>query len=149
MPKVGMKLTYFPGFASDFKEEYNVSLNPDSSNSLVLESSKANGYIYFESDARITMAVDQSDWILLNFAYPLIEGKQTKDFYFDDNWDEVYDSVNVESTSSVITTKAGTFRNVVIMRYSNGAAYFLAPGYGVIKAVDLHGKTVMELISVK
>lgn len=149
LPKTGLKLTYSPGFASDYSEEYTVIKNPDSLDSKILSSSKSNGYIYFESKDRITLAVDNSDWILFDFEYPFVEGQQTKDYSYDENWQEVYDSVKVESTSSVITVKAGTFKDVIIMRYTNGAAYFLAPGYGVIKAVNSNGKTVMELVSVK
>ena len=79
----------------------------------------------------------------------MIEGKQTKSFYLDDDWEEIFEYVNVKSTTSTVTVKAGTFKNVVIIQYPSGGVYYFAPGYGVIKAVDPDGKIVTELISTK
>ncbi|MBO0589495.1 hypothetical protein [Sporosarcina sp. E16_8] len=150
-PKIGLNLTYYPNFTDDSQRRFTVSNESSGGKkyiSLIYGNSFTGGYSYTESSRRISMGVNETDWVLFDFAYPMIQGKQTKSFYLDEDWDEVFEYVHVKSTTSTVTVKAGTFKNVVIIKYSNGGTYYFAPGYGVIKAVDPDGKIVTELISI-
>lgn len=151
-PKVGLKLTYFPTFTDKTQKDYVVekeSSGDQSYISLNYKGSITGGYSYQESSDGISMGANETDWIFFDLAYPMIEGKQTKYYYYTEDWEQAYDYVNVESTTSTVTVKAGTFKNVVIIRYSGGGTYYFAPGYGVIKVVDSNGKITTELISVQ
>lgn len=150
-PKVGLKLTYYPNFIDKSKQTFIVTKSSTDPKSYTKLTSVNNGYeyIYAENSSGISFGMDESDFILFNFTYPFIEGKETIHSYFTDDWEEAVDYLDVESTTSTVTVKAGTFKNVVIIRYSNGAAEYLAPGYGIIKTVDSYGKIVTELISVQ
>ncbi|WP_301107718.1 hypothetical protein [Sporosarcina sp.] len=57
--------------------------------------------------------------------------------------------VLVESTTKTIKVKGGTFRNVIIFRYPNGAREYLAKGIVIIKSTDSKGTAYTELVSVK
>ena len=151
-PKVGLKLTYYPTFTDNSQREYTVTKESDGNKEYISLNYKGNfsgGYSYQESSSRIMLGVNETDWFLFDLAYPMVEGKQTKSYYIGENWEEYFEYVNVESTTSTVTVKAGTFKNVVIIRYSTGAADYFAPGYGIIKTVDPDGKIVTELISVQ
>lgn len=151
-PKLGLNLTYYPSITEASKRKFTVSKGyPGSEKSISLhyQNSFTGGYSYTESSKRISMGVNETDWFLFDLAYPMIEGKQTKSFYLDDDWEEIFEYVNVKSTTSTVTVKAGTFKNVVIIQYPSGGIYYFAPGYGVIKAVDPDGKITTELISIQ
>ena len=57
--------------------------------------------------------------------------------------------VSVESTTETVTVKAGTFKDVVILRYPSGSRVYFAKGIGILKIEDKHGKIYSELVSVK
>ncbi|WP_313892947.1 hypothetical protein [Psychrobacillus sp.] len=149
-PKAGLQLTYFPNLIDKSQKTFVATKEPGSAHiSLNFNGSIVGGYTYVESNNRFTMGVNETDWTLFDFGYPMTEGKQTKEYYLTDDWEQAFNYINVESTTSTITVKAGTFKNVVIIRSSGGAAFYFAPGYGVIKVVGSDGKVLTELISVQ
>ena len=90
------------------------------------------------------MGVSSSDFIFINSPYPLEQGTYfTQSDYYDD------ESVFVESTTKTITVKAGTFRNVVILRFWDGSREYLAKGIGIIKSTNGNGDVITELESIK
>ena len=54
----------------------------------------------------------------------------------------------VESTTKTVKVKAGTFKNVLILKFPNGIRYYLAKGVGVIKVGYPNGSPT-ELVSIK
>lgn len=147
-PKEGLILTYEPSFLVDEKETFYVEkedeytylynrkspLYPDLSN-----------FTYIEDRQRLLMGVSSSDFIFVNVPYPLKQGATTidsSDMYEDQK-------VLVESTTKTVTVKAGTFKNVVILRYPDGFREYFAKGIGIIKSTDENGTIFTELVSVK
>lgn len=144
-PKKGMKLTYSPTFTPKGHNEFTTTANSYGGTGVSLEHDGIiGGYSYWEDKKRFGMFVNETDWVLFDFEYPFIEGKKAKEYYID-NYQYVYKYVDVVSTTSTVTVKAGTFNNVVIIRSSNSKYYF-APGYGVIKIEDSKGKITTELV---
>ena len=91
------------------------------------------------------MGVSSSDFIFVNVPYPLKQGAYTVDssMMFEDQ------KVLIESTTKTITVKAGTFKNVVILRYPDRSREYFAKGIGILKSTDKNGKIFTELVSVK
>lgn len=153
-PKTGMKLVYSPSFTENTQNEFTVS---DSYNSeyditeafLMKKGDSLNSFTYIERKNRLAFGVSHTDWVILDLALPLIEGKQTKEYYLTEDNDEAFYNVNVESTTSTVKVKAGTFQNVVVVRINNGDRYYIAPGIGIIKLVDKKGVVKAELLSFK
>lgn len=147
-PKAGLILTYAPSFLEEEKETFTVekdneytylynkksSLYPDLSN-----------FTYIEDGKRLLMGVSSSDHIFINVPYPLKQGAYTTDssLMFEEQ------KVLVESTTKTVTVKAGTFQNVLILRYPSGSRVYFAKGIGILKIVDKNGKIFTELVSVK
>lgn len=153
-PKTGMKLVYSPSFTENTQKEFttNTSLNPEyniTQANLMYNGASISGFTYIERKERLVFGVSHSDNIFLNIAFPLTEGKQTKEYYSTDADSEGFYNVNVESTTSTVKVKAGTFQNVVVVRVNNGDTYYLAPGVGIIKIVDKNGAIKVELLSFK
>ena len=151
-PKIGLNLTYYPSFTEASKRKFTVSKgysDSEKSRSLNYKNDSIGGFAYIESNKRIMMGVNESDVIFYDLAYPMIEGKQTKSFYYDENGEETFEYVNVKSTTSTFTVKAGTFKNVVIIQHPSGALSYFAPGYGILKEIDSNGKILSELFSIK
>ncbi|WP_239431911.1 SH3 domain-containing protein [Sporosarcina sp. ACRSL] len=147
-PKEGLILTYKPSFLDEKKETFHVAkeneytylynkkspLFPDLSN-----------FTYVEDGKRLLMGVSSSDFIFVNVPYPLKQGAYTIDssMMLEDQ------KVLVESTTKTVTVKAGTFENVVILRFPDGSREYLAKGIGIIKSTDSNGKIYTELVSVQ
>lgn len=153
-PKAGMKLVYSPSFTGNTKKEFttNTSFNTEygiTNASLIYKDNPIDGFTYLERKDRLVFGVSHTDWILLDIAYPLTEGKQTKEYYITDDNKQAFYNVNVESTTSTVKVKAGTFQNVVVVRVNNGDTYYIAPGIGIIKLVDKKGALKAELLSFK
>ncbi|MFJ8234200.1 SH3 domain-containing protein [Ureibacillus sp. NPDC094379] len=147
-PKEGLVLTYKPSFLNDQKEtfivekdgEYSYLYNPDSP----LYPHMPN-FTYIENKKQILVGVANSDFIFIIADYPLKHGQYTKDYsqYSGER------KVLVESTTKTIKVKAGTFKNVVILRFPDGSREYLARGIGIIKSTNKNGDTITELVSVK
>lgn len=153
-PKAGMKLVYSPSFTENTQKEFTTNTSYDSVNditkaSLIYKGNPIDGFTYIELKDRLAFGVSHTDWILFDIAYPLIEGKQTKEYYTTGADSESFYNINVESTTSTVRVKAGTFQNVVVVRSKNGDTYYLAPGIGIIKLVDKNGTLKAELLSFK
>ncbi|TQR14714.1 hypothetical protein [Psychrobacillus soli] len=153
-PKAGMKLVYSPSFTEHTQKEFTTNTSYDSINDitkalLIYKGNSIDGFTYIELKDRLVFGVSHTDWILLDIAYPLTEGKQTKEYYTTGADSEGFYHVNVESTTSTVKVKAGTFQNVVVVRVNNGDTYYLAPGIGIIKLVDKNGTLKAELLSFK
>lgn len=147
-PKEGLMLTYEPSFLEDKRETFYVekedeytflynkksALYPDLSN-----------FTYIEDGKRLLMGVSSSDFIFVNVPYPLEQG----DYTIDSSMMFEEQKVLVESTTKTITVKAGTFQNVVILRYPDGSREYFAKGIGILKSTDQNGKVFTELVSVK
>jgi uncharacterized protein YgiM (DUF1202 family) len=147
-PKEGLILTYQPSFLEEERETFTVEkddeytflynkkspLYPDLSN-----------FTYIEDKKRLLMGVSSSDFIFVNVPYPLKQGATTIDssLMFEEQ------KVLVESTTKTITVKAGTFKNVVILRYPSGSKVYFAKGIGVLKITGKNGEIFSELVSVK
>ena len=58
------------------------------------------------------------------------------------------DQITIESTTSTVTVEAGTFKNVVILKFPNGIRYYLAKGVGIIRIGFPDGEAT-ELLSIK
>ncbi|WP_153721138.1 SH3 domain-containing protein [Sporosarcina cascadiensis] len=136
-PVDGLILTYTPSFWDDERETFHVKKNGrltelyNKSSPLYPDSS----YLYSEGRNELMMGVNNSDVIFVDVAYPLKQGTYTTG------------RVLVESTTKTIKVKAGSFRNVVILRHPNGAREYLAKGIGIIKSVNGSGQTITELAS--
>lgn len=144
-PVNGLTLTYSPSFFDDTKENFVVkkdgeftflfnkgdTLYPDYSS-----------YTYIEDKNRLMIGVSDSDVIFVDVLYPLKQGTYAKSAY--DN-----SKVLVESTTKTIKVKAGTFKNVVILRHKDGSREYIAKGIGIIKSTNNKGTIITELVSVK
>lgn len=71
--------------------------------------------------------------------YPLYKGKR-----FEDGWDSWK---TIISTDLTLTTKAGTFHNVVVVKGEYGVMTYFAPNHGVIKTTQ-YGEVLMEVVSI-
>ena len=77
-------------------------------------------------------------YFYVEFEYPVNVGNK----YDDWSSGKTYTIISVDR---VVTTKAGTFHNVIEQRASNGVTYYYAPNIGLIKTVE-NGKTYAELV---
>ncbi|WP_303969098.1 SH3 domain-containing protein [Sporosarcina ureae] len=144
-PVSGLTLTYSPSFFDDTKESFVVkkdgeftflfnigdTLYPDYSS-----------YTYIEDKNRLMIGVSDSDVIFVDVLYPLKQGTYAKSAYDDSK-------VLVESTTKTIKVKAGTFKNVVILRHKDGSREYIAKGIGIIKSTNNKGTIITELVSYK
>lgn len=154
-PKAGMKLTYSPSFTESTKREFITKVENEfgaTRTLLTIPGQDIGGYVYneysYEGVSAIGFGVNHTDWGLFTVDYPLIEGKQTKETDYDGN-ERLLHNINVISTTSTVTVKAGTFQNVVIFKTYAGHTYYLAPGVGIIKMIGRDGSLDAELISFK
>ncbi|SES46259.1 hypothetical protein [Psychrobacillus sp. OK032] len=153
-PKAGLKLVYSPSFTGNTQKEFTTTTSYNSeygitTASIIFKDNPIDGFTYLETKDSLVFGVSHTDWILLDIAYPLTEGKQTKEYYQIGVDSEGFYNVNVESTTSTVKVKAGTFQNVVVVRVNNGDTYYLAPGIGIIKLIDKNGVIKAELLSFK
>ena len=147
-PKEGLILTYEPSFLEKKKETFYVEKEDEYT---YLYNKKSHLYphlsnfTYIEDGKRLLMGVSSSDFIFVNVPYPLKQGAYTLDssMMFEEQ------KVLIESTTKTITVKAGTFKNVVILRYPGGSRVYFAKGIGILKGTDKNGKIFTELVSVK
>ncbi|WP_153732109.1 SH3 domain-containing protein [Sporosarcina obsidiansis] len=146
-PVDGLILTYAPSILEDKKETFYVEKEDEFTYLYNRKSPlypELSNFTYMEDNNRLMMGVSSSDFIFVNVPYPLKQGTYvTQMDYFSE------EQVLVESTTKTITVKAGTFRNVVILRYSNGSRAYFAKGIGLIKITAGNGKVTTELVSVK
>ncbi len=106
-----------------------------------------------DSTEHIMFASVYSD-TLNSYKYPMKEGSHTLEYVYAGSGSgglEVIEKTKilVESTSKTIKVKAGTFKNVVILKYPDNSRLYFVKGIGLIKQTDAKGKTVMELVSIK
>ncbi|ARK20942.1 hypothetical protein [Sporosarcina ureae] len=78
--------------------------------------------------------------------YPLLQGSYAESF---SPYGYVPNDILVESTTKTIRVKAGSFKNVIILREPDGSRHYLAKGIGVIKSTSSNGKVITELATVK
>lgn len=148
LPKVGHSYTYEPSFENSTRKTYKALKNPYLENSVELLESEYTGYTYIESEKNFQLGVAYSDVFFFSLSYPMKEKKTTLDTDYD--YDKTTETnVSVESTSTTLIMKAGTFHNVIVLKYPNGSKLYLAKDYGVIRITDPKGKITTELISVK
>lgn len=149
MPKVNRSYTYKPSFEDAGKKTYTAYENKSIENSVELLEDDYIGYTYIEDEQQLALGVAYSDIFFFSLGYPMKEKTTITDT------DYLYDGttettpVYVESTSATVQTKAGTFRNVVVLKYPNGSKIYLAKDYGIIRITDYEGTITTELISVK
>ena len=147
LPNIGQSYTYEPSFQGPEKKTYVATKNPYFDNAVHLLEDEYTGYTYIESPKSFAMGVAYSDVFYFSLAYPM-EAKTTildTDYGVEKN---DYTDVVVVSTTETVHTKAGTFKNVVVLNYPNGSTLFLAKGYGIIKMTDYEGDISTELVAV-
>ncbi|MEK4230327.1 SH3 domain-containing protein [Solibacillus sp. FSL H8-0538] len=146
-PTVGKSYTYDPSFEENGeKTTYQASKQYG-----VTELLKADlqGYAYLESEELFEMGVANSDVFFFSYTYPMKAGSSIYDIDYSFEGNDAYTKVFVESTTHTLTTKAGTFKNVIVLKYPNDTKVYLAKGIGVIKIADKNGNAYVELVSVK
>lgn len=149
MPKVNRSYTYKPSFEDAGQKTYTATKNKSIDNSVELLEEDYIGYTYIEDQQQLSLGVAYSDIFFFSLSYPMKEKTTITDT------DYLYDGttettpVYVESTSSTVKTKAGTFRNVVVLKYPNGSKIYLAKDHGIIRITDFEGNITTELIAVK
>lgn len=148
LPKTGQHYTYEPSFQGPEKKTYIATKNPYFDNAVNLLEDEYTGYTYIESPTSFTMGDAYSDVFYFSLDYPM-HAKTTirdTDYGIEGNG---YTEVVVTSTTETVHTKAGTFKNVVVLRYPNGSTLFIAHGYGIIKITDYEGNISTELVAVE
>lgn len=149
MPKVNRSYTYKPSFEDAGPKTYTATKNKSIDNSVELLEDDYIGYTYIENQKQLSLGVAYSDIFFFSLSYPMKEKTTISDT------DYLYDGttettpVYVESTSATIKTKAGTFHNVVVLKYPNGMKIYLAKDHGIIRITDFEDNITTELISVK
>lgn len=148
LPQANYQYTYAPSFEGEVQKTYVASVNPYLPNAIDLIDEKFHGYTYIESEEEFELGIAYSDVFFFSLSYPMIQQTATidTDYGFESNYET---EVMVESTSMTLTTKAGTFENVVVIRYPNGSKLYLAKGFGIIRITDFDGEITTELISRK
>lgn len=148
LPQANHNYTYFPSFEGEEQKTYVASVNPYVSNAIDLFENEWTGYTYIESENSFNFGVGYSDVFFFSLSYPMKEKTTTidTDYGFESN-NKI--EVKVNSTSTTLTTEAGTFENVVVLNYPNGSTLYLAKGYGIIRITDFEGNITTELIAVK
>lgn len=149
LPEDGLKLTYNPSIESDEKETFIVRKDEDWTYLTNVDTPKIDRYVYSEDKERFIMAVANSDVFFFTYDLPLKQGDYTKDRYYEMMLYPKYRNVFVESTTKIVKVKAGTFKNVVILRYPTGERIYFARGIGLVKITDKNGKITTELVTVK
>ncbi|SOC15144.1 SH3 domain-containing protein [Ureibacillus xyleni] len=152
-PKEGLRLTYSPLFGTNEKYTFEVKKDAD----ITYINDVANEYHYYmyyeavyENRKLFGLAMGESDWVVFILGIPFKQGSYTEFPYSESPIsDTVFKKALVESTTKTIKVKAGTFKNVVIIRYDNGSRIYFAKGIGVIKETDGNGNITTELVSVK
>ena len=148
LPKANRNYTYEPSFEGGAKTTYKASINPDIRNSVSLMEEDFIGYTYIENENSFELGVAYSDVFFFSLSYPMKE----KSTIYDTDYGIESDTkteVTVESTSTTLKTKAGTFKNVVVIKYPNGSKLYLAKDYGIIRVTNFEGEITTELVSVK
>lgn len=148
LPKADRSYTYQPSFEGPHKKTYIASINPYVSNSINLLENEFSGYTYIESAENFELGIAYSDVFYFSLSYPLMEKATILDT---DYGIETVSETNVivESTSATLTTKAGTFNNVVVLNYPNGSKLYLAKEYGIIRITNFKGIITTELVAVE
>lgn len=149
MPKADRSYTYQPSFEGPEKVTYKASKNPSITNSIELLEADYIGYTYIERKNQLELGVAYSDVFFFSLSYPMKEKGTILDTDYGYDGINTTTNVNVESTSATIKTKAGTFKNVVVLIYPNGTKLYLAKDYGIIRIADFEGTITTELIAVK
>lgn len=146
LPTVNYRYTYAPSFDGAVPKTYVASINPYVPNAVDLIEKEFHGYTFIESEEHLQLGIAFSDVFFFSLSYPMIEHATTvdTDYGFDSNYET---EVLVESTTTTLTTQAGTFENVIVIRYPNGSTLYLAEGFGIIRITDFDGEITTELIS--
>ena len=148
MPVNGLILTYSPSFMEgDGKETFKVKREGSSAYLYSSDSYSSYDYpkyAYSERDGYFRMGVSESDFTFVETPLPIKQGSYVTIYGMESSY-----KVLIESTTKTIKVKAGTFKNVVILRFPNGAREYLAKGVGIIKSTDNKGKIYTELVAVK
>lgn len=149
MPKVNRSYTYEPSFEGPDKVTYKAQKNSSITNSVELLESDYIGYTYIERKNQLEFGVAYSDVFFFSLSYPMKEKGIILDTDYSYDGGQTTTKISVESTSAKVKTKAGTFKNVVILKYPNGTKLYLAKDYGIIRITDNQGNITTELIAVK
>lgn len=151
LPKDGLKLTYSPDFLSQQKSS-TYRAEKMENGTVYLSNNNEDTFVYGEDKKGLGITLCECGWFLLDVEYPFIQGKYTTEYHEGESYDGpilVPSKILVESTTATVKVKAGTFKNVVILKTKSGGKYYLAPGVGLIKAIDIHGKVILELSKVE
>ena len=123
--------------------------NPSIENSIELLEDDYLGYTFIETADSLQLGVAYSDVFFFSLSYPMKQKATILDTDYGYDGITTVTKVVVESTSATLKTKAGTFKNVVILKYPNGTKIYLAKEHGIIRMTDIEGNISLELISVE
>lgn len=148
LPKTGKSYTYEPSFQGPEKKTYSAERNPYFDQAVNLLEDEYTGYTYIESANSFSLGIAYSDVFYFSLDYPMQAKTTIRDTDYGFESDD-YTDVTVISTTQTVRTKAGTFKNVVVLQYPNGSKLFIAKDYGIIKITDYEGNISTELTAVE
>lgn len=148
LPKAGRTYTYEPSFQGPEKKTYSAERNPYFDQAVNLLEDEYTGFTYIETANSFSLGIANSDVFYFSLDYPMKAKTTIRDTDYGIESDD-YTEVTVVSTSQTVQTKAGTFKNVVVLQYPNGSTLFIAKDYGIIKITDYDGSLSTELIAVE
>lgn len=145
-PKAERSYTYSPSFEEDGRKMTYSATKRNGVTELL--NTDGFGYAYLESAKAFEMGIANSDVFFFSLSYPMKKGStiHDTDYGIEEN---TITKVLVKSTSTTVKTAAGTFNNVIVLNYPNGAQLYIARDYGIIKIVNAFGQTTAELVQVK
>ena len=147
MPKPGLRLTYSDDFVTTGKTTFLIKKNGANSVLFYNTKIKDSTLYFFEDKQGIGFGFTDGNWELFNIDYP-IKQDSTVPNNARSNFSPDFDQITIESTTSTVIVEAGTFKNVVILKFPNDIRYYLAKGVGVIRIGYPDGEAT-ELLSIK
>lgn len=144
-PQAGRSYTYHPSFEEDGRKMTYTASRSDGVTELL--DADGFGYAYLESAEAFEFGIANSGVFFFSLSYPMKKGSTIHDTYYGIENNTVT-KVFVESVTHTLKTPAGTFKNVVVLNYPNGAQIYLAKDYGILKIIDSTGTTTVELTAI-
>ena len=147
-PKPGLKLTYTDDFLTDPNTKATFEIKKSGDGVIFYDTKRKGHWLYlYENKDGIGFGFTNGNFHLFHVNYPLKQGTTVRNNAPSNYGADGY-RILVESTTKTVKVKAGTFKNVLILKFPNGIRYYLAKGVGVIKVRYADGFAT-ELVSIK
>lgn len=114
------------------------SVASDGEVTYTIEREDSSGYFYKDCENGTTCNGDSVTYL----KYPLTKGQTWKTTMFAPG------TYTIVATDRTVTTRAGTFHNVIEVKSEEGDLLYYAPNVGNIKS-DAFGETVLELVEIR